>query len=49
MLVAIFSEKESHAAKFLNEQGVARIDVVNYITHGITRAGGGPADNAAPT
>jgi hypothetical protein len=37
VLVAIFSEKESHAVKLLGEQGVSRVDVVNYITHGIMK------------
>ena len=37
ILVAIFGERESHAAFFLNRQNVARLDVVNYIAHGISR------------
>jgi len=37
VLVAIFGEKESHAVYFLNRQGIARLDVVNYISHGITK------------
>lgn len=37
VLVAIFSEQESHAVYVLNQQGVERIDVVNYISHGISR------------
>ena len=37
ILVAIFGERESHAAFFLNRQNVARLDVVNYIAHGITK------------
>src|SRR5512139_2757217 len=36
VLVAIFGEKESHAVYFLNQRGVTRLDVVNYIAHGIT-------------
>ena len=39
VLVAIFSEQESQAVYFLKEQNIARIDVVNYISHGITRDG----------
>jgi ATP-dependent Clp protease ATP-binding subunit ClpA len=35
VLVAIFGEKESHAVYFLNQRGVTRLDVVNYIAHGI--------------
>ena len=37
VLVAIFSEQESHAVFCLREQGVGRIDIVNYITHGISK------------
>ena len=37
VLVAIFSEQESQAVYFLKKQSVARIDVVNYIAHGITK------------
>src|ERR1700709_861075 len=37
VLVAIFGEKESHAVYFLNQRGVTRPDVVNYIAHGITK------------
>lgn len=38
VLVAVFSEKHSHAASLLSQQDVARLDVVNYIAHGATRA-----------
>ena len=37
VLVAIFGERESHATFFLNQQNIARLDVVNYIAHGITK------------
>ena len=37
VLVAIFSEQESQAVFFLKTQSVARLDVVNYITHGISK------------
>ena len=37
VLVAIFGERESHAAYFLSRQNVARLDVVNYISHGIAK------------
>jgi ATP-dependent Clp protease ATP-binding subunit ClpA len=37
VLVAIFGEKDSHAVYFLQQQGVTRLDVVNYISHGITK------------
>ncbi|MHB8446423.1 MAG: ATP-dependent Clp protease ATP-binding subunit ClpA [Rudaea sp.] len=39
VLVAIFGEKDSHAVYFLNQQEVARLDVVNYISHGIAKIG----------
>src|SRR5688500_6562383 len=37
VLVAIFGEKDSHAVYFLNQQDVSRLDVVNYLSHGIAR------------
>ncbi|MDE3022572.1 MAG: ATP-dependent Clp protease ATP-binding subunit ClpA [Pseudomonadota bacterium] len=37
VLAAIFGEKDSHAVYFLHQQGVSRLDVVNYITHGISK------------
>ncbi|MBI4292537.1 MAG: AAA family ATPase, partial [Betaproteobacteria bacterium] len=40
VLVAIFGEKDSHAVYFLHQQGVTRLDVVNYISHGITKLPG---------
>jgi ATP-dependent Clp protease ATP-binding subunit ClpA len=40
VLVAIFGEKDSHAVYFLNQQDIARLDVVNYLSHGIARQGG---------
>ena len=39
VLVAIFSEKQSHATYLLNLQDVARLDVVNYISHGLSKVG----------
>ena len=38
VLVAIFGEKDSHAVYYLHQQGVNRLDVVNYIAHGIRKA-----------
>ena len=38
VLVAIFGEKDSHAVYFLHQQGVTRLDVVNFISHGITKS-----------
>lgn len=40
VLVAIFSEQESQAVYFLKQQSVARLDVVNYLTHGISKVAG---------
>ncbi|MCH2039883.1 MAG: ATP-dependent Clp protease ATP-binding subunit ClpA [Saccharospirillaceae bacterium] len=40
VLVAIFSEQESQAVYFLKQQNIARIDVVNYISHGISKVSG---------
>lgn len=37
VLVAIFGEKDSHAVYFLHQQGVTRLDVVNYISHGVRK------------
>jgi ATP-dependent Clp protease ATP-binding subunit ClpA len=37
VLVAIFSEQDSQAVYFLKQEGVTRLDVVNYISHGITK------------
>jgi len=44
ILVAIFGEKDSYALHFLTQQGITRLDVVNYISHGITKA---PQENAS--
>jgi ATP-dependent Clp protease ATP-binding subunit ClpA len=52
VLVAIFSEKHSHAAYLLGLQEVSRLDVVNYISHGLSKPGedhdAKPDDAAAP-
>jgi ATP-dependent Clp protease ATP-binding subunit ClpA len=53
VLVAIFGEKDSHAVYYLHQQGVTRLDVVNFIAHGIrksdppepTKPGESAADN----
>ena len=45
MLVAIFSEQESQAVFLLKQQSVARIDVVNFIAHGISKV---PGQGASP-
>ena len=46
VLVAIFGEKDSHAVYFLQRQGITRLDVVNFISHGITKA---PSQSAGPS
>ena len=49
VLVAIFSEKHSHAAYLLSMQDVARLDVVNYISHGLSKiADDRPEKDEAP-
>ncbi|MBI3055336.1 MAG: AAA family ATPase, partial [Betaproteobacteria bacterium] len=50
VLVAIFGEKDSHAVYFLHQKGVTRLDVVNFISHGISKvpqAAPGKADGEA--
>lgn len=49
VLVAIFSEKDSQAVYFLNQQGVSRLDVVNYMAHGVSKVGKGDADEGGST
>jgi ATP-dependent Clp protease ATP-binding subunit ClpA len=49
VLVAIFGEKDSHAVYFLGQQDITRLDVVNYISHGVAKIGQEPArPNAEP-
>jgi len=43
LLVAIFSERESHACVFLEQQNITSHDAVNFIAHGIRKDGGKPA------
>ena len=47
VLVAIFAERESHAAYFLQEQDMTRYDAVNYISHGIAKRAGA-SDSGPP-
>src|SRR5690242_1887339 len=47
VLVAIFGEKDSHAVFFLHQQEVTRLDVVNYVSHGIAKIGHDSAEPAA--
>ena len=46
VLVAIFGEKDSHAVYYLHQQGVTRLDVVNFIAHGIKKTD--PPESAKP-
>ncbi|MCK5870149.1 ATP-dependent Clp protease ATP-binding subunit ClpA [Methylococcaceae bacterium CS1] len=39
LLVALFSEQDSHAVYLLNKQDIQRLDVVNYLSHGMSKAG----------
>jgi len=39
ILVAIYGEKDSHAVFFLHQQDITRLDVVNYISHGVSKVG----------
>ncbi|MFA0086305.1 ATP-dependent Clp protease ATP-binding subunit ClpA [Vibrio sp. 10N.286.49.C2] len=47
VLVAIFSEQESHAAYLLKKNDISRLDIVNFISHGITKNSG--ASDSEPT
>jgi ATP-dependent Clp protease ATP-binding subunit ClpA len=49
VLVAIFGEKDSHAVYFLQRQGVTRLDIVNFISHGITKSAQPAAANKPET
>jgi hypothetical protein len=48
VLVATFSEKESYAVELLNEQGMTRLDAVNFVAHGTKKGGGDSAENPPP-
>ena len=48
VLVAIFAERESHAAYFLQEQDMTRYDAVNYISHGIAKRPGASDTSKSP-
>ena len=47
ILVALFGEKDSHAVYFLNQRNITRLDVVNYIAHGINKVSS-PSTQKAP-
>jgi len=49
VLVAIFGEKDSHAVYFLHQQEITRLDVVNYISHGIAKIGDEPSSGMPGT
>lgn len=46
VLVAIFGEKDSHAVYYLHQQGVTRLDVVNFISHGVRKDQHGESQKA---
>ena len=46
VLVAIFGEKDSHAVYLLQQQDISRLDVVNYLSHGIAKVNDGSEDKA---
>lgn len=48
VLVAIFGEKDSHAVYYLQKQGITRLDIVNYIAHGISKVPQEAARNDTP-
>ena len=48
VLVALFSERESHAVYFLQLQDMTRLDAVNFISHGIAKAPGRAASRPVP-
>jgi len=48
ILVAIFGEKDSHAVYYLHQQGISRLDVVNFISHGITKQRSQPSSSGEP-
>ena len=49
VLVALFGEREAHAAYLLNRQSVTRLDVVNYLSHGISKIPDGGGASPQPT
>jgi ATP-dependent Clp protease ATP-binding subunit ClpA len=48
VLVAIFGEKDSHAVYYLAQQDVTRLDVVNYLSHGVAKLGNDESHEKAP-
>jgi ATP-dependent Clp protease ATP-binding subunit ClpA len=45
VLAAIFREEESHALYLLQQEGVTRLDVLNYVSHGVPKEGFGPSES----
>jgi ATP-dependent Clp protease ATP-binding subunit ClpA len=39
LLVAVMTEEDSYAAHFLHQEGITRLDIINFITHGVSRTG----------
>jgi ATP-dependent Clp protease ATP-binding subunit ClpA len=48
VLVAIFRESDSHAAYLLAQQGITRLDVISYLSHGVPKTPEGPAPEHSP-
>ena len=48
VLAAILQQPKAYAAQLLDTQGITRLDVLNYISHGITKKAGGAGQEAAP-
>ena len=48
VLIAIFNEQESQSVFFLKQQQIARIDIVNYVAHGISKVAGDSEGDTAP-
>src|SRR3990172_2023232 len=49
VLIAIFGEKESHAVYFLHKQNISRFDIVNFVSHGISKVPGESQGDLAPS
>ncbi len=47
ILVALFREEESHALYLLQEEGVTRLDLLNFISHGISKDGSSPSEGGS--
>ncbi len=48
VLVALFHEKDSHALYLLNQQDITRLDIVNFISHGISKVSSEPTEQPSP-